>query len=182
MKKKDKRSIKDLKVPYVSSHAVAESEEINIRSSSSFRLRNAKSIKSSTSGSRIQLIFDGNNITIQKAYRKMPLIEASNFLTSYDNKVQSKQAQTLLGIIQNLIETSGREDLPEIDIFKIDNNSLGIQWDVGEFRFGASLESNPDDSYWFLTGGKQDRLVRARGFLNNSGLIVYYLKSIIEES
>lgn len=131
---------------------------------------------------RIQILFDGKQVSIQKIILQEPFKDVSKFLKTYNNKEQAQQVRKLISIIKELIGSRINKEYPEIDIFEIDDGSLGLQWDVGKFRFGAGLETNYKESYWFITGGTKEELVKARGTLADLSLIKFYLQSIVEQS
>lgn len=56
-------------------------------------------------------------------------------------------------------------DLPPLRAYTVDDGSILFEWDFSEYRFGFSIEPNPEESSWYLVTKK------SLGSINASGLI-----------
>lgn len=56
--------------------------------------------------------------------------------------------------------------LPPVHASTHDDSSVSLDWISPDFRLGFNVESNPDDSSWYLVTSKQLNEIGAYGFLS----------------
>lgn len=106
---------------------------------------------------------------------------AREFLKTYPNQEQEKQARMVLSKIEDLLGNYDVSEFPEIGIFSGDDGTLGMQWDVADTTLGIGIDPAIDESYWFLLSGEKDKDIRAKGSLRNMDILIPWLIWLLEK-
>jgi hypothetical protein len=124
---------------------------------------------------------DDRIVSIRKMQLKNTFKKAFEFLSTYENQNQADQAKKIVSLIKNAVKLKENIAYPEIVFFEIDDKSLGMQWDYLTYTFGVGFEENKADSYWFMLGGPKDKIIKARGNLENTKALKYYIYAMVEQ-
>ena len=102
----------------------------------------------------------------------------------------AKEANKLLTIVQEL--TSSFQEvgfdlcyLPQLRAFNVEDGSVLIEWIFANFRIGFTVETDPEESGWYLVSNKNLWEISASGFISNidiEKLILWLLNFILSNS
>jgi hypothetical protein len=87
-------------------------------------------------------------------------------LKGFGNKEQINQVNTILEIIEPIINSYKFLELPEVSLSTSVDNSIAINWQVGNASLGIAIQPNTEESSWFLLMGKNSKALTAYGYLN----------------
>lgn len=98
------------------------------------------------------------------------LKEARASLDGLDNSDLVTQATRFLADLQKILDIfelfrGDLRDLPPLVAFMVDDGSILFEWDFRDYRFGFSIEPDPQESSWYLVTRK------SMGNINASGMI-----------
>jgi hypothetical protein len=102
------------------------------------------------------------------------------FLITYEDQSQSIQANKILDVIDKIVKQFNNIELPEIEYFVDDENSLNLQWDIGDSTLIFDFETEPRNTFWVLLSGEDDRDIRAKGNLDKYDILIPWLINIIK--
>jgi hypothetical protein len=131
--------------------------------------------------------------------RYIPLVRRSNLIRpalkiiqNVANQNIAMQAKDILFLIQESVNAFSQQSnidlsfLPPLQAFDVvDDGSILIEWIFDDFRIGFNLESNFQDSGWFLVSNKNLGEIGASGYtsgINTKTLISWLLNFVISNS
>ncbi len=91
--------------------------------------------------------------------------KAKDFLRTYRNRSQAKQALDVLERIDKILENFSDIELSEIHVSRAPDGSLALAWNVADGTLGITIDLDPNKSHWFLLIGPQNKAVTAYGRL-----------------
>ena len=132
-------------------------------------------------------------------FRYLPLVRQSSLIKpaldiiqNVTNQNIAQEAKETLFLIQETVDTFSQQlnfdlnFLPPLQAFDVvDDGSILIEWIFDDFRIGFSLESNSQDSGWYLVSNKNLGEIGASGYIagiNTKTLILWLLNFIISNS
>lgn len=119
-----------------------------------------------------------------------PLRSAWDLTYKLENEDLAQYSKNLLSIIQNTLYTFQQlrldvNGIPRLHAFLAEDDSLLFEWIFNDYRIGFSIESNPQESSWFLVTNKNLGEINASGYihgLNTRTLILWLLIFILSHT
>lgn len=103
------------------------------------------------------------------------------------NPEVAKEARKLITIIQEMVSSFQEVGLdlcylPPLHAFNVEDGSVLIEWIFPDFRIGFTVESDPEESGWYLVSDKKLGEISASGYISNMNierLILWLLNFIL---
>ena len=105
--------------------------------------------------------------------RSTILMHAWVFVRNLENKQIAEKAKQILSEIHKALYLShgldaGFDQVPPLHAFEVDDGSVLFEWILDDFRIGFSIESNLDDSSWYLVSNSKFGETSTSGSLDNN--------------
>ena len=116
---------------------------------------------------------------------------ALEIVQQIENENIVNQARGILLILQKTITTFHYygfpfSHLPNLEAFNLEDGSTLVEWIFDDFRIGFSVESDKDESSWYLVSSKKLREINASGYIPSGNefekLILWLLNFVISHT
>jgi hypothetical protein len=102
----------------------------------------------------------------------------------------TKQATEILTILQQLISTFRQMNfnlgnILQLNSYSVDDGSILFEWAFPEYRLGFNIETDVEESGWYLISTRQLGAITASGSINSANaptLVLWLLNFIIANS
>ncbi len=116
----------------------------------------------------------GYTISDRFWFSASPFQEARTAISSHKNLSVSTKASYFLETLEKVVYQWQNEisdnNLPRILPLESDEDSIWLEWIFPNFRFGFSIDNNPEDSGWYIVSNEELGSMSASGLLPEADL------------